>query len=274
MPVTQADFEYVRALVWQRSAVVLEPDKAYLVEARLAPLAQAEGLPSVSSLVARLGAAPANGLARRVVEAMTINETSFFRDPPAFDALRRVVLPGLVRRRAAERGVRLWSAACSSGQEPYSLALLLREHRCLPDGWEARLLATGFCTAMVERARQGRYTQREVNRGLPAALLVKNFRRQGLEWQVKEEVRRAVDFRVLNLAEPWPALPPMDVVFLRNVLIYFDVPTKQRVLANVRRLLRPDGYLFLGGAETTLNLDDGYERVAADRVSCYRPRGG
>jgi chemotaxis protein methyltransferase CheR len=269
---TQADFDYLRALVWRRSAFVLESDKAYLVEARLLPLAREEGLPSVGSLVARLAAGPANGLARRFVEAMAIHETSFFRDPPTFDALRDVVLPELVGRRAAERGLRLWSAACSSGQEPYSLAMLLREHPCVPAGWDARVLATDLSGAILERARQGVYSQMEVNRGLPASQLVKCFRRRGPEWQVNDEVRRAVEFRQLNLIEPWPALPPMDVVFLRNVLIYFDVPTKQRVLANLRRLLRPDGYLFLGGAETTLNLDENYERAPFDRVSCYRLR--
>jgi chemotaxis protein methyltransferase CheR len=271
---TQADFEYVRDLVRQRSARVLEADKAYLVETRLLPLAQEEGLPSVGALVARLGAgAAAGGLAQRVVEAMTINETSFFRDPPAFDAFREVVLPELLRRRAAERALRVWSAACSTGQEPYSLAMLLREHRAA-DGWDVRVLATDLSGAALERARRGRYSQLEVNRGLPAGLLVKWFQRQGLEWQLKDEVRRAVKFRALNLAAPWPALPPPDVVFLLNVLIYFDVPTKQRVLANVRRVLRPDGYLFLGGAETTLNLDEGCERVSAERASCYRLRRG
>jgi chemotaxis protein methyltransferase CheR len=269
---SQADFDFVRALVQQRSAIVLESDKAYLVETRLLPLARREGLDSVRALVARLSVGPGNGLHEQVVEAMTTNETFFFRDASPFEGLRQAVLPDLVRRRAAERRLHIWSAACSSGQEPYSVAMLLREHRCVPEGWGVRILASDLSAAMLERAREGRYSQLEVSRGLPAALLAKYFERQGPEWQIKAELRRMVELSRVNLIEAWPAQPPLDVVLLRNVLIYFDVPTKKRILANVRRVLRPDGYLFLGGAETTLNLDDAYERAPLGGVSCYRLR--
>lgn len=267
-----ADFDYLRSLLHQRSAMALGAEKGYLVESRLLPLARREGLDSVAALVARLRAAPHNGLHQQVVEAMTINETSFFRDALPFEALRQVVLPETIRRQAAQRCLRIWSAACSTGQEPYSIALLLREHFPQLAGWDVRLLATDLSGASLARARQGRYTQMEVNRGLSAALLVKHFHRAGLEWQLNDDVRRLVEFRPLNLIEAWPLPPALDVVFLRNVLIYFDVDTKKQVLGRVGRLLAPGGALFLGGAETTLHLDETFERVPFERSGYYRPR--
>jgi chemotaxis protein methyltransferase CheR len=272
MPLSPAELDYVRGLVKERSANVLEGDKAYLAEARLLPVAQREGFRSVSELVAHLSGPASDGLRQRAAEAMTINETSFFRDARPFEALRTAVLPELLRRRAAERRLAVWSAACASGQEPYSVALLLREHFPELAAWDVRLLATDICAAVLERARQGLYTQAEVNRGLPAALLVRYFRREGLDWQLDDAVRRTVELRRLNLVEPWPPLPAFDVVSLRNVLLYFDVPTRKQVLAAVRRALRPDGYLFLGGAETTLRLDDAFEWVPMARAGCYRLR--
>jgi chemotaxis protein methyltransferase CheR len=269
---SQADFDYLRTPVQQRSAIVLDSDKAYLAETRLLRLARREGLPSVSALVSRLLAGPGHGLDDEVVEALTTNESSFFRDLHPFEALAQTLLPELVRRRAAERRLNLWSAGCASGQEPYSLALLLLEKACLPPGWSVRLIASDLSSRVLAQARKGRYSQMEVNRGLPAAMLVKYFQREGLDWQLKDEVRRTVEFVRINLIEPWPVLPRMDIVFLRNVLIYFGVQTRKTILAQMRQVLRPDGYLFLGGAETTFNLDDGYERVALDRVNCYRLR--
>jgi chemotaxis protein methyltransferase CheR len=252
--------------------MVLDEDKLYLAETRLTPLAQREGFRSAADLVARLRADPVNGLHRKVVEAMTVNETFFFRDLHPFEALRRVVLPDLLQRRAAERQLRIWCAACSTGQEPYSVALTLREHFAGLPGWTHRILATDLSAAVLERAARGRYTQMEVNRGLPAPLLVKYFRRQGLDWQLCEDVRDAVEFRQLNLAESWSGLPRMDVVLLRNVLIYFDTATKKQILGRVRQLLRPDGYLFLGGVETPLNLRDDFEPLEFPRGACYRLR--
>ncbi len=270
MPLSQAGFDYLRTLVRQRTAIVLDADKTYLAEARLLPLARRAGYGSVGDLLDHLPGAPVNGLQQQVVEAMTINETSFFRDHHPFEALRQVILPQLLQRRAGEKCLNVWCAACSSGQEPFSVALLLREHFPLPPDWRVRLIASDVSDEMLERARQGRYSRMEVNRGLPARLLVKYFEQEGPGWRLREEVRRAVEFRRINLAEAWPPLPALDVVLLRNVLIYFNVPTKQAILARVRRLLRPDGFLFLGGAETTFNLDDAFERVPLDRCGCYR----
>jgi chemotaxis protein methyltransferase CheR len=269
-----ADFEYLQSLLRQRAALVLESGKAYLAEARLLPVARRAGCTSVGELLGRLRAVPVNGLHEQVVEAMTINETSFFRDVLPFEALRQEVLPGLIERRQGERRLHLWSAGCSSGQEPYSLALLLNEHFPNLDSWDVTITATDLSTAMLERAQRGRYSQMEINRGLSAQLLVKYFRRQGLDWEIDEAIRGRVEFRPLNLAESFPPLPLVDVVLLRNVLIYFDVATRKEVLGRVVRVLRPDGALFLGGAETTLGIDDTFERVACGKSSYHRLRRG
>ncbi|HVS36712.1 MAG TPA: protein-glutamate O-methyltransferase CheR [Gemmataceae bacterium] len=270
MSLNAADLQYLCVLVRQRSAIVLD-GKAYLFEARLGSLARREGFSSLDALVTHLRAGAADGLHEKVVESMTINETSFFRDLHPFEHLRTEVLPELMRARAAERRLNIWCAACSTGQEPYSVAMLIREHFPALTGWAVRILAADLSPDSLERARQGRYSQMEINRGLPARLLVKYFQKHGAEWRIKDEVRRMVEFRRANLIDPWPALPPQDVILLRNVLIYFDEATKKAILGKVRRLLRPDGRLFLGAAETTFNLDDGFERVQAGRTACYRP---
>lgn len=205
---------------------------------------------------------------------MTTNETSFFRDLHPFETLRTTVLPDVIARRASERRLHLWSAACSSGQEPYTIALVLREHFPALAGWTVRLVATDLSREILARARAGRYSQLEVNRGLPAPLLTKHFTREGMEWQLKDEVRRMVEFRELNLLEAWSGLADLDIVFIRNVLIYFDQDIKRGILGRVHRALRPGGYLFLGGAETTLNLDDRFERLHIGKTPCYRRRGG
>ena len=272
MSLNPADFNFVRALLRERSAIVLDDEKAYLAECRLSMLAQRERLGSTTDLVARLRGGQAGGLAQQVVEALVTNETYFFRDLHPFECLRQTVLPELLRRRAGERRLNVWCSACASGQEPYSVAMLLCEHFPALDTWDVRLLGSDLSRAMVERARQGRYTQLEVNRGLPARLLVKYFQKDGAGWQVKEAVRRLVEFSEVNLVGAWPAFPLLDVVLLRNVLIYFDVATKKQVLGRVRRLLRPDGFLFLGAVESTLGLEDAFERVPFDRSGCYRLR--
>jgi chemotaxis protein methyltransferase CheR len=258
---TDQDFEFIRKLLRQHSAIALEPDKQYLVESRLAPLLRRLELRSIGDLVGRLRAQPFDRLHTEIVEALVTSETSFFRDHHPFDSLCKAVLPELVRRRGEERCLRIWCAACSTGQEPYSLALLLREHFPELRTWDVSLLATDLSREVLQRARDGRYNQIEVNRGLPAALLVKYFRQEGNTWQLQADMRGMVDFRVLNLAQPWPALPRLDLVLLRNVMIYFDVETKRTILGRLTRLLRPDGYLVLGGAETTFNLDDSYRRI-------------
>jgi chemotaxis protein methyltransferase CheR len=181
-----------------------------------------------------------------------------------------VVLPELVRARGTNRKLRFWSAASSSGQEAYSLAITLQEN--LPSGWSYEIMGSDISTEMIKRAETAEYSQVEVNRGLPAAQLVQYFERAGAHWRIHPGLRRNVSFKLMNLTAPLPAMPPFDVIFLRNVLIYFDVATKKSVLRNVARLLRPDGWLFLGAAETTIGIDDNYERVAAGRTSAYRVR--
>ncbi|HWB12223.1 MAG TPA: protein-glutamate O-methyltransferase CheR [Pirellulales bacterium] len=270
---TSADFDYVRTLVRDRAAIVLEEDKHYLIETRLQTLARADGLRSAREIMDHMRRDRTSSWHTKVVEAMTTNETSFFRDLKPFEALRKMVFPALVAQRRAERRLSVWCAACSTGQEPYSIAMIMRDPAVVPAGWTTRIQATDLATNVLERAKLGRYNQFEVNRGLPAHLLVKYFQKQGIEWQVKDDLRSMIDFKLLNLIEPWPNLPSMDVVFLRNVLIYFDVETKRRILAKVRKILRPDGYLFLGGAETTLNLDDAWARVDFEGSGCYRLKG-
>ena len=272
MSITAPDFDYIQRLVRAQAGLVLEAGKEYLAESRLLPAARKEGLNSIEDLVARLRSRPVDGLHRRVVEAMTINETSFFRDFHPFELLRKFVLPDLVLRRQAEQTITIWCAASSSGQEPYTVAMLLREHFPGLLSWRLRIIASDLSEEILARARQGRYSQLEVNRGLPASYLVKYFTKQGSEWQLKDEVRRMVEFQGINLTAPWPPLPIMDIIFMRNVLIYFEVDNKKLILSRVRRLLRDDGTLFLGGAETTLNLDDSFARSELERSGCYHLR--
>lgn len=272
MTLTAADFDYIRDLVRREAAIVLEPGKEYLALTRLDPIARNEGLGSVSDLVARLRAQGRSPLHDEVVDALTTNETSFFRDLHPFESLRTHVLPELVERNAWRGSLSIWCAACSTGQEPYSVAMLIREHFPELLRWDLRILATDISASALARAESGRYGQLEVNRGLPAQLLLKYFRRVGAHWELDPEVRRMVRFQRHNLVGIWPPFPPFDLVFLRNVLIYFDLETKRAVLARIRSILRPGGYLLLGGSETTLNVDDGFERVPIGRTTWYRPR--
>jgi chemotaxis protein methyltransferase CheR len=274
MAITSADFTYIADLVRRGSAIVLEPGKEYLVESRLLPVAREAGTDTIAGLVQQLRREPGDGLRDQVVEAMTTNETSFFRDVHPFTALADTVLPEVVETRRAHRRIDVWCAAASSGQEPYSVAMLLDELLGAESGWKLRVLASDLSQRMLDRTGLGVYSQLEVNRGLPVQRLLRHFERQGHQWRAKENLRSMIRTQALNLDGPWPTMPSMDVVLLRNVLIYFDVPTKKRVLAKVRQVLRPDGYLFLGGAETTLGLDDSYERVQVGRAPAYRLRAG
>lgn len=267
---TAQDFDTIRTLLLERSAVVLEADKGYLVETRLAPVMRQLNLNTIGELIARLRGQPGNGLDRVIVEALVTTESSFFRDHHPFEALRNVVLPDLMNRRGGERRLNVWCAASSTGQEPYSVAMLLRDHFPELIGWKVSLLATDLSRQVLERAREGRYKQIEVNRGLPARLLVKYFEQEGCEWQLKPAVRDMVDFQEINLARAWPVLPRMDLVLMRNVMIYFDVPMKKTILGKLARVLSPDGYLLLGGAETTLNLSDSYHRVEPSKSGFYQ----
>jgi chemotaxis protein methyltransferase CheR len=257
-------------VVRQRSGIVLEEEKAYLVESRLTTLARQQGFPTIQGMLAKCQAQSTGPLREMVVEALTTNETSFFRDVLPFEALRKTLLPDLISARGKDRRLHIWCGASSTGQEPYSLAMLLREHFPQLNAWDVRVVATDLSTDVLARAREAKYSQLEVNRGLPAAFLPKYFQRAGLQWQLKDEVRKMIDFRPLNLIEPWPDLGRPDLVMMRNVLIYFDVPTKKDILGRVQRILRPDGYLMLGGAETTYNLNDNFARVDLERAGAYR----
>ena len=270
MAITREQFSFVKRLVFDKAKIVLEPGKEYLVESRLATLASQEGLGSVSALLDALHSKPTATLENQVVDAMTTNETSWFRDVKPFDALRTIVLPALIEQRKATRSLVIWSLACSSGQEPYSTAMVIKEH--FPDlaNWSIQILAGDLSPTVVEKARQGCYSQLDVNRGLPASMLARHFDRDGSNFRVKPDIRRWVTFREMNLAGPWPALPRPDVVFLRNVMIYLDVATRRSILAHVSGHLVPDGYLFLGAGETTLNLDPSFERIDNDRAGCFQ----
>lgn len=269
-----AGYLYLQRLLLEKTGIVLESAKEYLVEARLHALTQSEGFGTVSALLEALEMDERNGpLHRRAVEAMLNGETSFFRDHYPFEALRTTILPELVAARSGSKSLVIWCAAAASGQEAYSVAMLLLEHFPALRNWSVRILATDVSEASLEKARSGIYRQIEVNRGLPAPYLVKYFERSGEDWRVKEPVRSMVEFSHLNLIEPWPAFPRPDVILLRNVLIYFSSEARKSMMQNVLKTLRPDGYLFLGGGETMLPLDRTFESVRIGKAICYRIRG-
>lgn len=270
MTISPQAFTFVRELVRAESAIVLETGKEYLVESRLVPLARAAGHPDVDAYVAELSTRRTPAALKQVVEALTTNETSWFRDSDPFTALRQTVFPALARTRA-NRTLRIWAGACSSGQEPYSIIMTALDTSELA-GWKIELVATDLSEEMLDRSRKGEYSQLEVNRGLPATTLVRHFERSGLNWRINQSIRERVEFRKLNLTRPFPPMGRFDVVFLRNVLIYFDLPTKRDVLKRVRQVMAPDGHLFLGAAEMTMGVDDAWERVPAGRSSVYRIR--
>jgi chemotaxis protein methyltransferase CheR len=261
----------VRKLIYEHAALVLEDGKEYLVESRLAPLARQHGYDSVDALCEVLSARC--DLAVEVVEAMTTNETSFFRDQHPFDALREHILPPLLQSRANKRALRIWCAACSTGQEPYSLAMMLDEHFPQLASWDVRIDATDVSRAVIARAKLGRYSQLEVSRGLPPRLLSKYFYRDREEWEIRPELRRLVRFSELNLIRPWTMMDIYDVVFLRNVLIYFDAATKLSILAKVYKQTARDGYLVLGGSESTPREVTSFVRVPIARAGIYKVKG-
>ncbi len=252
------NYRFLQDYVYRESGIVLDGDKHYLFEARLMPIVRERQLETLDDLCALLKVHMDVPLQRLVVEAMTTNETFFFRDTAQYEALRSVVLPELIRERERTRRMSFWSAAASTGQEAYSLAMMLLDMGLAE--WNIQILATDLSTQVLERARAGRYLQIEVNRGLPAAFLIKYFQRAGLDWQLKDVVRRMVRFEAADLRQSMRALGPFDVVFCRNVLIYFDVASKKKILSELRGTLFHGGYLLLGGSETTLNLDETFKR--------------
>lgn len=270
MSLTAESFTFVADLVRRRSAIQLDAGKEYLVESRLLPLARAAAAADVEAYVRAVRATSHPAALEAVVEALTTNETSWFRDNQPFQALVEHVVPETLAANRASGVVgplRIWSGACSSGQEPYSIAMTLTDAR---PGLDLRIIATDLSEQMLARTRAGRYNQLEVNRGLPAPMLVRYFTRSGADWEVVPAIKERVTVQRHNLLDAPPIGGPFDVVFLRNVLIYFDLPTKRDILRRVQQVLRPGGFLFLGAAETTIGIDDTWERVPVGRGSVYR----
>ena len=257
----QVDFDFISGLIKAGSGLVLTIEKAYLLESRLIPVARKHGLENLEGLIAAIRRAPKGPLMAEVIEAMTTNESFFFRDGKPFDLFRGTFLPEIVKRRAASKSLRIWCAAASTGQEPYSLAMLLNEEAKQLEGWNYQILGTDISEEVLERAKSGIYTHFEVQRGLAIQRLIKFFDKQGELWQVKPELRKVVQYRKFNLLDDPRPLGQFDVVFCRNVLIYFDPETKSRVLAGIAKVMDKDGILFLGAAETVLGISDAFRPV-------------
>ena len=259
------DFNLLAKLIRDRSGLNLTKDKGYLLESRLLPVARQHNLKTLEELTMKLRSRPDNALVRDVVEAMTTNESFFFRDVKPFDQFKEVVLPHLLATKTATRSIKIWSAACSSGQEPYSLGMILKEEKAKLQGWNIDIVATDLSTQILSKAQAGQYAQFEVQRGLPIQYLVKYLKQQGDRWQIDQSIRDMVRFRPLNLLEDFSSLGTFDVIFCRNVLIYFDQPTKTTVLERMSRQMTSDGYLFLGGAETVVGITNKFQTTLNQR---------
>jgi chemotaxis protein methyltransferase CheR len=270
--VTPLDYEFLRKLLKERSGLDLSADKQYLVESRLIPLARKAGLPGLPELVLKLKGS-AEALTAEVVEAMTTNETFFFRDKVPFDHLKATILPELLQARAGRRSLRIWCAASSTGQEPYSIAMCLKEFGAALTGWRVEIIATDLSQGVLEKSRAGLFSQFEVQRGLPIQLLVRHFAQIGELWQLNADIRAMVQFRQLNLLQDFSHLGVFDVIFCRNVLIYFDQDTKTNVFGRLAKMIEPDGFLMLGAAETVVGLTEAF-RPYPDRRGLYSPNVG
>jgi chemotaxis protein methyltransferase CheR len=267
--VTPVDYEFLRKLLKERSGLDLSADKQYLVESRLIPLARKAGLPGIAELVQKLKGGT-DALTGEVVEAMTTNETFFFRDKVPFDHLRQTILPEALQARASRRALRIWCAASSTGQEPYSIAMCLKEIGSMFAGWRIEILATDLSQGVLEKSKAGIFSQFEVQRGLPIQMLVKHFAQTGELWQLNADIRAMVQHRQLNLLQDFSHLGTFDVIFCRNVLIYFDQDTKANIFNRLAKVLEPDGFLLLGAAETVVGLTDAFKPYP-ERRGLYRP---
>jgi chemotaxis protein methyltransferase CheR len=267
--VTPLDYEYLRKFLKDRSGLDLSADKQYLVESRLIPLARKAGLAGIDELVAQIKSG-STALASDVVEAMTTNETFFFRDKLPFDHLRDTIMPELLQSRASRRSLRIWCAASSTGQEPYSIAMCLKEMGAQLSGWRVEIIATDLAQSVLEKCKAGVYSQFEVQRGLPIQMLVKYFKQTGELWQLNPDIRAMTQFRQLNLLQDFAHLGTFDIVFCRNVLIYFDQDTKVNVFKRLAKVMEPDGFLALGAAETVVGLTDAF-KPHPDKRGLYRP---
>jgi len=259
--------------VLKNSGIVLGSTKAYLIESRLAPIAEKNGYADLDDLEKKINIAPKN-VRDEIVDAMTTNESFFFRDSTPFDNFEQAILPELIAKaRAGDRKIRIWCAAASTGQEPYSLAMVLLKNKRLWAGLSVEILATDLSQTALDRAKAGKYTQFEVQRGLPVQMLVEHFIQDGTNWIISEQVRNMVQFKKNNLLEPLYSIGKMDLVFCRNVLIYFDVETKAKVVEAISKLLNNNGFMVLGGAETLLGISEKFDREDGYR-GLYRLSGG
>ena len=259
---TPAEFDYIRGLLKESSGLVLAEEKRYLLESRLAPVLRDNDLESLGALVAVLRAPGSDALRDKVTQAMTINESFFFRDKTPFENFTNVMLPAMMNSpRSANRHLRIWCTAASTGQEPYSLAILLREMEAELRGWNIEIIGTDICEEVLEKAKAGLYSQFEVQRGLPIQMLVKYFQQTGSMWQIDSSIRSMVTYRHFNLLNDYAPLGTFDIVFCRNVLIYFDPPTKTDILSRISRRTRSGGYLVLGAAETVIGISEDYKPV-------------
>jgi len=267
------DFEFLAKLLKERSGLMLTPDKVYLLESRLTPLARKRGLDTLDALVQKLRLSRDEALCVDVTEAMTTNESFFFRDNTPFDLFKNHVLPAMEKSRGGQKRLRIWCAAASTGQEPYSLAILLRENWMKWQNWKIEIVGTDICTQVLDKAKAGKYSQFEVQRGLPIQMLIKYFTQEGDTWQLNSDIRNMVTFRSFNLLNNFIGLGTFDVIYCRNVLIYFDQETKKQVLERMRKALSDDGTLFLGAAETVLGITDAFRPVRGQR-GMYVPSDG
>lgn len=259
------DFRFLSDKLKERSGLTLTQDKVYLLESRLTPLARKMGLGGLDELINSMRSRPDQQVLRAVTNAMTTNETFFFRDSTPFDHFKNVVMPGIKIRRQTERHMRIWCAAASTGQEPYSLSMLLKDSGPSFSGWNIDILGTDLSPDVLDKARAGRYSQFEVQRGLPIQLLVKYFDQDGDYWDISAEIKRMVQYKEFNLLDNFVGMGRFDIVFCRNVLIYFDQPTKTKVLEKIHALMPRDGYLFLGAAETVLGITDAFKPLPGHR---------
>lgn len=271
MPLLKEEFDFIKDLVRQNTGIELEPDKEYLVESRLTALVYKEGLSSIEHLLTRVKTEGTQSqIYRKVVESMLTTETYFFRDDNPFMVFRKNVMPYILETRGMLKSFNIWCGACSTGQEPYSLAMILNDHFPELNSWRYRIVATDLSLENLEKARAGRYSPLQVSRGLGADNLAKHFEQKGSDWEINDNIKSMVEFSQMNLFDAYWNIPGPDIVFLRNVLIYFDATKKQEILHHIKSIIAPDGFLFLGSCETTIGLDPDFEPVYVENTVYFR----
>lgn len=263
------DFEFIRTFIKEQAGIVLEQGKEYLVEARLNPIIKEAGFSSLEELINELRIKSTSDLKLKIIDSLTTNETLFFRDIHPFEALKVSILPKILEKKHSSKKLNIWCAAASSGQEPYTIAMILKDHMEDINDWNINFIASDISEKMLARAKAGIYNQFEISRGLPMHYLIRYFDKNGKDWQIKKEIRDMVHFEKINLLKPW-SFVAMDLIFMRNVLIYFGIDTKKDIFKRLERTLHPDGYFFLGGSETTLGINSEFERVGINKVPCYQ----